>query len=370
MADPDHLAMFLRAAKSGSAQEWNGWRASHPEVEPDLSEASMHGVVGIIAPVGVVPSHRIPELPRIYLPGINLRDANLIGGYFNGIVLDHADLRGAFVSDADLSSSLLRHADLSNANAFRTDFSGSDLSFSNLESAMLNQARLVGAVVQNTVLSNAEVFGLSAWALEGEPKAQQDLVITAPWQKGARLTVDDIRIAQFVHLLLEHPRVRDVITTIGQKGVLILGRFTDGRKNVLDALRDALRERNFVPMVFDFERPAGRDFTETILTLAGLSAFVIADITAPRSTPMELQAVAPNFAVPVVPILQEGEASFALLSDLQHKFDWVLPELIYDDLSGLIGALDRGIIAPALAKHDELVARRVRFTQPRFARDY
>ena len=39
--------------------------------------------------------------------------------------------------------------------------------------------------------------------------------------------------------------------------VLILGRFSAERKLVLDALRDELRksERNYVPVVFDFEQP-------------------------------------------------------------------------------------------------------------------
>ena len=41
-------------------------------------------------------------------------------------------------------------------------------------------------------------------------------------------------------------------------------------------------------MMFDFERPTQRDFTETIKTLAGLSRFIIADITNPKSSPLEL----------------------------------------------------------------------------------
>ena len=46
-----------------------------------------------------------------------------------------------------------------------------------------------------------------------------------------------------------------------------LGRFTPERKTVLDALRDELRQRNYLPIVFDFEKPASRDLTETISTL-------------------------------------------------------------------------------------------------------
>jgi hypothetical protein len=100
--------------------------------------------------------------------------------------------------------------------------------------------------------------------------------------------VDNLEVAQFIYLLLNNEKIRDVINTIGKKGVLILGRFTEERKPVLDAIRDRLRELDFVPMLFDFERPTQRDFTETIKTLAGLSRFIIADITNPRSSPLEL----------------------------------------------------------------------------------
>lgn len=51
--------------------------------------------------------------------------------------------------------------------------------------------------------------------------------------------------------MLNKKEIREVIDTIGQKGVLILGRFTPERKAVLDALREKLRSLNFLPIVFD-----------------------------------------------------------------------------------------------------------------------
>ena len=112
---------------------------------------------------------------------------------------------------------------------------------------------------------------------------------------GTPVTVDNLEVARFVYLLLKNEKIRGIIDTIGKKGVLILGRFTPAeRKAVLDALRDELRRLDFVPMDFDFERPAERDFTETIKTLAGLSRFVIADITNPKSSPLDLQATVPD----------------------------------------------------------------------------
>ena len=65
--------------------------------------------------------------------------------------------------------------------------------------------------------------------------------------------------------MLHNQKIRDVIDTIGWKAVLILGRFTDERKAVLDALREELRKRNYLPILFDFEKPSQpRDLTETV----------------------------------------------------------------------------------------------------------
>jgi len=116
---------------------------------------------------------------------------------------------------------------------------------------------------------------------------------------------------------LDNKKIRDVINTLTSKSVLILGRFAlPERKAILDALRNKLREYDLLPIVFDFDRPTDKDFTETIKTLAGLCYFVIADITNPKSSPLELQATVPDYQIPFVPIIQEGEQPFAMMVDL------------------------------------------------------
>jgi hypothetical protein len=109
---------------------------------------------------------------------------------------------------------------------------------------------------------------------------QQELLITRGGE--AEVTVDNIEVAQFVYLLLRNEKIRDVIDTVGKKGVLLLGRFTGGRIAVLGRLRDELRKRGYLPIVFNFDKPETKDFTETIQLLAGLSKFVIADVTKPK----------------------------------------------------------------------------------------
>jgi len=56
-------------------------------------------------------------------------------------------------------------------------------------------------------------------------------------------------MAQFIYLLLNNQKVRDVIDTITSKVVLILGRFTSERKVILDALKDELRRQNYTPVL-------------------------------------------------------------------------------------------------------------------------
>jgi len=190
-----------------------------------------------------------------------------------------------------------------------------------------------------------------------EGTKQRDLVITPLGEP--EVTVDSIEFAQFVYLLLHNEKIRDVIDTVGKKGVLLLGRFTEGRIAVLERLRGELRKRGFLPIVFNFDKPETKDFTETIRLLARVSKFVIADITNPKSAPLELQATVPEIMVPFWPIIQEGETPFAMLQDLWIKHrDWVFEPIYYSSLDALIGVLDEKIIRPAEVRFAELLARK------------
>jgi hypothetical protein len=186
---------------------------------------------------------------------------------------------------------------------------------------------------------------------------QQNLIITP--DEEPKITVDNIEIAQFIYLLLYNKKIHTAVDTITRKGVLILGRFTPERKAVLDALRDALRKNDYLPILFDFDVPATRDITETITLLARMARFIIADLTDPSSIPKELEAVVPHVAVPVQPLLEGSSRPYAMFSDY-WKYDWVLPEYRYEGLSPLLGALQEKVITPAEAKVNELEERRRR----------
>jgi hypothetical protein len=194
----------------------------------------------------------------------------------------------------------------------------------------------------------------------------------ATGRSGPELEVeaDDLRMAQLTHLRLNDANLPMVIDTVGKTSVLILGRFTNrGQKAVLERLRQALRAKGLMATVFDFERPRQRDLTETILLLASMSVFIIAEMTSPRSVPLEMQAIAPNYGIPMVPIVREGKGVFGMFPGLR-KYPWVLQPLVYDSADNLIKGLRRAVIDPALARSNALVALKGQEPSMRHIRDY
>jgi hypothetical protein len=164
-------------------------------------------------------------------------------------------------------------------------------------------------------------------------------------------------IAQFIYLLLNNQKIRNVIDTITSKLVLILGRFTPERKVVLDAIRDELRKRDYLPVLFDFEKPASKDLSGTISTLANMARFIIADLTDPSSVPHELATLVPSTVVPVQAIVLEGQQEYAMFPDLKTRYHWVLEPYQYKSRDLLIAHLSETVIAPAEAKAKDLARK-------------
>ena len=123
------------------------------------------------------------------------------------------------------------------------------------------------------------IQGVEVWTKwrEKHPEIRPDLRGGSLW------------VAQFVYMLLKHQKLRDVVSTLVNKGVLLLGRFSNGGLELLQMTAAKLREKQYVPMIFDFDRPDNRNYTETIKALVGLSKFVIVDLSGP------------------FPIIEEGE---------------------------------------------------------------
>jgi Pentapeptide repeats (8 copies) len=159
------------------------------------------------------------------------------------VALTGANLGGGDLRDADLRGACLR-----GANLWRANLSGARLIRANLKTA-----NLVSCNLNDSDLSNANVYGISAWNVSVEGAKQADLVITRRSQ--SKITVDNLEVAQFIYLLLDNKRVRQIIDTVTSKVVLILGRFSPDRKAVLDQLKVKLRLLGYSPVLFDFEGP-------------------------------------------------------------------------------------------------------------------
>ena len=143
---------------------------------------------------------------------------------------------------ADLIKANLIGVNLSEANLTGADFPGASLDGANLDGANLQSAVLIGTTLSNANLTGCRIYGISAWDVQLEGAIQSNLVITQEGQ--SVIQVDNLEVAQFVYLLLNNERIRHVIDTITSKVVLILGRFTEERKAVLDAIREEFRRRD------------------------------------------------------------------------------------------------------------------------------
>jgi hypothetical protein len=109
--------------------------------------------------------------------------------------------------------------------------------------------------------------------------------------------------------------------------------------------------------LFDFDKPASRDLTETVSMLAHLARFIIVDLTDPSSASHEVATVIPHTAVPVQPVILNGEREYSMFRDLRQRYHWVLPTYTYTDQAHLLAMLKEHVIVPAERKAQELEKR-------------
>jgi uncharacterized protein YjbI with pentapeptide repeats len=354
-----HLELLMQALGAPTPiNEWNAWRKLHPKAQPDL-----RGV----------------DLSRMNLQDVRLHGALLDGASLDGASSRVSDFRGASLVKAglggvdfsytDMTGCDMRRAMLQDANFSAADFSFADLRDAILTGCVLNRARLHG-----TRLSGALVWGTGVWDVEYSDNKHQkgmligwdmldpiDVAMSIEDQGRLRmpersLVVDDLRVAHFMSLVRENENLAKVFDAASSSTVLLLGRFTGDQGEVLDALRDALPEHGYAPVVFDFEEPRDRDLIETVAMLAGLARFIIADLTDPRSTPLESQLTIPQIAIPWVPIIRAPDKPFSMFDALQRKYEWVLPTVSYRSVRGLLRQLERKVIRPAERLSEKLRA--------------
>ena len=115
---------------------------------------------------------------------------------------------------------------------------------------------------------------------------------------------------------------------------------------VLDGLRDELRKRNYVPVMFDFEKPRSGTTINTVTLLARMARFVIADISDAKSVLMELQAIVPSSPkLPVLPIIVAGQKEPGMFDSFE-AYPWFLKVHPYENPAQLLVDLKDRVIGP------------------------
>lgn len=332
MANPKHTDILIK----GSVV-WNKWRNTEEGKSPDLSDVNFSNVSEQKGN-SFLPEYSGFNFSHCNLNRISMRNCVFIECNFSFSSMHFSDLVDAYCTNCNFCGAGLNVSKIGSASFISCEFSGAELSYCSAEETSfegsifigtkLDNMSLVKTDFSNTTIDGALLYGTSAWDLRLEGSIQQNIYIS---DSNSTITVPNIELAQFISLLVNNSRIREIIDTITSKVVLILGRFTKPRKAILDKIKNELQTHGYLPVMFDFEGPQNRDITETIVTLASMSKFIVADLSAPKSVPQELTSVIPHFpSIPVQPIIHESEEEYSMFEHFK-RYPWVLEQLRYVD---------------------------------------
>jgi len=347
-----HLRRFLAALKNNTPEIWNQWRKSHPGITPNLRGINLQGAM---------------------LKEFDLRGARLEGADFTSAVWWSARLSQAHLQHARFDFAELLYADLAGANLDFARLVGANLTHMDATKACFRKANLRHAILNSALLHGADlteanVTGTSAWAIEIDKETKQkdllvqilgdileELVDDSDSAKDFRtVRIQNVEAAHLLHLVTTN-KTKTIIDALTDRVVLILGNFGLRQLAFLERLRQRLLELGYAAVIFDFA--VNRDLIDGVTVLAGLSKFVIADLTKARSTPLESLLIASQFMIPFAPIIRKEEQPFSMFSSLQAKYHWVLPTWKYRDRAHLIRNVER-IVKICEQKQRELERKR------------
>lgn len=349
MADRKHLERLREGAES-----WNDWRQANSNLTPDLTEANLinaqleRAVLDGCDLRGADLSKA--QLSHASLHGANLDSATLILGDLLGASLNEANLSGAsffgaFLFGTRLKSARLRGANLLGATLMGADLTGADLTSAHLMSANFHEANLshadlsmadltaaslVGTRVEGATFSSCLVHGIAAWRLEGKPRVQSRLILSA--KDEVPIMTSDLESAQLANLILYGDRMSHALGGTRLKVCLVLGRFRGSRGDIVDSLADELQGKLYMPMFVDLERPGSRNLEALLSRLGAVAALSIVDTTGLRSID-PIREVMQTTGSPLLPIRRQNEPAAAFAGE------GVMDGIEYRDTEDLIGKL-------------------------------
>jgi len=393
----EHLQILKESLRRRTPHFWNQWRKRHPRVVPDLRGLVLAGgflrgfnltralldyaVLRRTDLAGVhleFASLKGADLISAELSSVHAEKANLSGANCRGATLHRADFRGAIcleqtylahanLREANFSKARMMDATISQADLTKTRFDGADLTGASLDDAILDETSLLG-----TKLQGASVGGTFIRRVKTDNKTDQrglSVDVHVAWDRRPGEMImfteaNDIRVAQFHNIVDEPGSVGKLLAATTKRVVLILGRFLPRRKRVLDRLAQALRDRGKIAVIFDFPSPTDREISDTVRFIAGMSEFIVVDLTKASSVPLELQATIPDLMVPVLPIIQSDHKAFAMFSDLQRRYFWIQPTVSYKNSVQLVRYVDDAIVACAERAAEQIKERRISVRAP------
>jgi uncharacterized protein YjbI with pentapeptide repeats len=334
MADPHHLTIL-----SEGLETWNSWRAEHQDVRVDLSGADLAGLdlltlaLNTLQEAGGFPQGSSWTFLMNEVIGSDIKPLDLSFADMSRTRLDGANLRAADCRGSDFTGASLRSTNLERARLAWARLYGADLTDTHLLRADLSHAVLVESQVTGANFHRCVVYGTSVWDLTGAIADERYLEITPPL--GKSLYVDNLRLAQTMNFLSRPDSPRDMIELMSGHFVLLLGNFSPDEKTALSDVGDEIRRMGYGPIIFDFDRPARKDTTGTVETLARLARFVIADLTNPSSVPHELASTVPHLrTTPVILLRQRDATGYSMAA-----YPWVLEVHNYHDTTTLLASI-------------------------------
>jgi len=282
---------------------------------------------------------------RLDFSGLNLTNVSVHDAFAEGLNIQNSKIINCHFEEGDFS-----RANFSNTEFVNTRFNKTILTDANFDGASfincnLNRINITNANFCLKEIRETVVYGVSAWDLKTcDEMKQSRLIIERTYELYSDilasgkipLMADNIELAQFIYYLSNHKKMRDVLNILNAKGILLLGQFKDGGLERLYKLHDWLKGKNYMPMIFDFERPVNMDYTETVITMAGLSKIIIADLSG-GSVPQELHATLTNFQKPI--IAYSKTRAYSMFKDLKRKNPYAF-DFEYTDDADLLVKMD------------------------------
>jgi uncharacterized protein YjbI with pentapeptide repeats len=379
-----HGKVLQKAVSERDLYAWNAWRRRHRKERLDLRRIVIRGkyLGGLDLSNCVLDG---AELERTDLRSADLRGSsfrrtdlslsNLGGAQCDGASFHDTNLFAVYAGGCSFTGSTFRGAHLAEANLLQANFTDATFVNTDFERARLDRAVLKGTTIracnlghasfvdtrlEDTLIADCAAPYVNAKRIRiGADVEQRELFLghtiraVGAGLYSRRITASDLRMASFLGELEMPNCLTHLINAGNDYLVLILGRFSNEGRGVLQALERNVWSCGRIPLVFDFAGPTQRKLVDAVRFFACLSQFIIVDLSNPRSVPFELQAVVPQLAIPLVPVIRRGSEPFAMFSDLTRTYPWVLPVLSYSsarqidrcfgDLLRLVGEVQAGV---------------------------